>query len=127
MHEKYEFLRTLKYILIMKLFKSRIKRNGFIQIEFTNTETYRILREELAFRYEINDKKKYFYRWEDRQRLKVEFNDLGNAFREYLKENYNSLDNPESVSLEDLIEATIIKSPIYVSNSELRRVLAKDF
>ena len=111
----------------MKLFESRIKRNGFILIEFTHTETYRILREELAFRYEINDKKKYFYRWEDGQRLKVEFNDLGNAFREYLKENYNSLDNPESVSLNDLIEATRRKSPIFVSNGELRRFLAKDF
>ena len=110
----------------MNLFKSRINRNGFIQIEFTHIETYRILKEELGFRFEINDKNRYFYRWKDGQRFKVEFNDLGNAFREYLTENYNSFSNPESLSLEDLIEATMRKSPIYVSNSELRRFLAKD-
>lgn len=107
----------------MKLFETSTKRNGFKEIKFNYTETFRILRYELEFGYVIDDKKNYFYRRKDGERHIVEFNDLGNAFREYLKENYSSLENPESVSLEELIEATCRKSPIYRSNSVLRREL----
>lgn len=111
----------------MQLFKVRTKRDGSKEIEFTHIETYRVLKEELAFKYKIEEKKKYFYRWTEEGKRVVKIQDLKDAFREYLKDNYDSLHNPESISLEDLLEASMKKTPIYVSNSSLRDELAREY
>lgn len=109
----------------MQLFKVRSKKDGSKEIEFTHIETYRILKKELAFKYETKEKKKYFYRWTEEGKRVVHLQDLKDAFREYLKDNYDSLHNPELISLEDLIEASMKYTPI-CNEASLRYELARD-
>ena len=54
----------------------------------------------------------------------VDFMASSQAFREYLKDNYDSLHNPESISLEDLIEASMKYTPI-CNEASLRYELAR--
>lgn len=99
------------------------KRNGGIGIEFSYTETYRILREELNFRYTTVESKKEFIRKENGVNRVVQFNELKKAFRDYLEANFHSLDIPDSITLDILINATYIKTPINITNNTLRREL----
>jgi len=103
------------------------KRNGGIDIEFNYTETFRILREELNFRHTTIESKRNFILKDNGVFQIVPFKDLEIAFREYLRSNYDSLDIPKSISLEKLINATFIKTPIYFSSNTLRRELEDDF
>lgn len=110
--------------LIRKVSK---KRNGCIEIEFSNIETFRILREELNFKHSIIGNKRNFIRMEKAGPRIVQFEELKIAFREYLRSNYDSLDIPESITLEKLIDATYVKTPIFLSNNNLRRELEERF
>jgi len=106
--------------LITKVIK---KRNGCIGIEFSYTETFRILRDELNFRYTTVESKMEFIRKENGVSRIVEISDLKIVFRDYLRINYHLLNIPEGITLDILINSTYIKTPIYVNNSALKREL----
>lgn len=53
----------------------------------------------------------------------VDISNLKIAFRDYLRTNYRLLDIPDGITLEILINATYIKTPIYVNNSALKKEL----
>jgi hypothetical protein len=110
-------------IQIADIFRNR---NGRIVIKFINLDIYRLLKNELGFRYTKIKNKGYFLKESNGIYEVVNFYQLNDSFIEYIKKEYNNFSISREVEFEDFINDFYRQAPIKKSNF-VRTLLSENF